>query len=236
MLLWLGLTCSAQQPQESKQASSSSSLANSRATDEVVSNIPLDGSIVIDETIWVTLLGEPGAHMFDAYKFFQERKLQDAGKSIGKASSFLMIASDNAFAAPAGRVRHAAEELDRLQERLENDQVVKDDEIKDVFARVHLAMSHHHAKKAAAALERKQWAVASNYLISSAKHLQRASDWSDRALKPDTKESLAEAKETAGRLIEDGGTGIESVSRVIERLGRRIERFGKSWREEAKRN
>lgn len=203
---------------------------NSTTPDEVVPGVPLDGSIIIDESIWLSLLGEPGRHMTEAYDHVTAGKSPEAAASIGKAASFLFIAAQNAFKGPKPDVQKAAMALDNLSRCVAAGKVKSADELKPVFSRAHLAMSRHHAEKAADACASQRWAVAGNYLASSTRHLERASYWAGSDLPTDTRRSLADAKEAAGRLVEEGGNSVEQAGQLIERLGKRIERFGQSLR------
>ena len=208
--------------------------ANPRTAEEIVPGLPLDGSVIIDESLWLSLIGEPGRHMTEAFELFTNDNLPDAAKSIRTAASFLYIASDNALEGPNVMVQKAAVALDELHRRVAKDEVKSGDELKSVFSRAHLAMSRHHAAKAAGSITKKKWALAGNYLSSSANHLQRASYWSGNELRADTKRTLTDAKQTAGRLVEDGGKSVEKAGKLIETLGKRIERLGKSLAEPAR--
>lgn len=208
--------------------------ANPRTAEEVVPGVPLDGSIIIDESVWLSLIGEPGHHMTEAFDHFTNAKLPDSAESIRKASSFLYIASDNALEGPDVTVQKAAVALDELHRRVATGEVKSADVLKTVFSRAHLAMSQHHAAKAADAFAKRKWALAGNYLTSSANHLQRASYWSGGELRTDTKQTLTDAQQTAGRLLKEGGKSVEKAGQLIETLGKRIERFGKSLAEPTK--
>jgi hypothetical protein len=200
--------------------------------EEVVPGVPLDGSIIIDESVWVTLLGEPGRHMTEAYTSFVQGELADSAESIHKAASFLSIATNNALKGPDAALQEAAIALDDLGQRVAKGEVKDAVELKSVFSSAHLAMSRNHAAKAADALTKKRWSLAGNYLSSSATHLTRASYWAGSELRGDTKQTIVDAQQAARRLAEQGGKSIERVGQLIETLGNRIERFGRRlWQE-----
>lgn len=199
-----------------------------RTPEEVVPGVPLDGSIIIDEGVWLSLIGEPGRHMTDGYEYFTKGNLPDSAESIRKAASFLYIASENALEGPNVGVQKAADALARLHRRVAAGEVKSANELRSVFSRAHLAMSRHHVAKAADAFAKSNWELVGNYLHSSANHLERASYWAGRDLRPDTEQTVTHAKREAGRLVEEGGKSVEKAGRLIETLGKRIERFGKS--------
>lgn len=195
------------------------------AREEAMPGVPLDGSIIIDESIWITLIGEPGRLMTDGYDHFLKRNLADSAESIDKASSFLSIAIRNAFKEPSDDLKSAAEALADLSRRVEAGEVKSANELKQAFSFAHLALSRHHVMKAADSLARKKWGLSGNYLRSSANHLQRAAFWSGRELRPDTTKSVNEAREEADHLVEDDKIAVEKAKRLMETLGERIKRF-----------
>lgn len=202
--------------------------------DELTPGILLDGSIIIDESVWVTLIGEPGRHMADAYDSLVKDDTAGAAESIRKAASFLFIAGDNALLEGKTNKKSldsAATSLAELSRRVAKGEVKSADELKPVFSRVHLTMSRHHAAKSADAMRRESWNAAGHYLKSSANHLKRASHWAGRELKSDTTATLGDAQRAAAQLIAESGKGLETAGKLIETLGNRIERFGKAMTE-----
>lgn len=185
--------------------------------------IPLDGSIIIDESIWVSLLGEPGAHMADSFSSFQAGKTAESAGSARKAAAFLFIASNNAFHGPSAKVQAAAEALQELARNIEAGNVEDEHQLKEVFGRAHLALSGHHFSKAASAIKQKNWAFSSNYLRSAASHFQRASRWSGQPLRADTAEQIADAKETPQQ--PSNAEATNKMSELIQSLRTRLEAF-----------
>lgn len=203
------------------------------AREEIIPGVPLDGSIVIDESIWVSLIGEPGVYMSDAYQNYVQGKMDASAAAVRKASSFLAIASHNALAGFDKNVQRSAEELADLRDRIAAGEVKSEEELKTVFGRAHLAMSRHHIAKAAQAMKEKKWALASNYLRSAARYFQQASWWTGHELQASTRATITEAKQTAKTMVRDESKSIENAGRLIESLGQRIESFGKSLAKQA---
>lgn len=203
-------------------ASSSASL-ESKASSQLAND-----SIIIDESVWLKLIGEPGRHMSEGYELFRKGEMEASAEAIDKASSFLYIATHNALEKDHRRTAlvAAARSLDKLSEDLASGKVKSATQLKPVFVKAHLAMARHHALKSSNAVGRRQWDTAGNYLISSASHFQRAADWAGRELRDDTLFTIDEARREARRLItENSKSSRDATLEILETLRKRIERF-----------
>ncbi len=154
-------------------------------SEEVVPGVTLDGSIVIDESIWLRLVGEPGRHMQNAHDCLKKKQYREAQESLRSAASFLYIAHGNASKPAEAALMRSARELDRLADNVSRGAIPSIGELRPVFARAHHALARHHAIKSAAALPDTHYETAGSYLGSSLNHFQRA-DWWDLALQPDS--------------------------------------------------
>lgn len=195
--------------------------------DEVVEGVPLDGSIIIDETIWLRLVGEPGALMSEAHAAYLKKNNVDSAKVIRRAATFLLIAESNAFPRHKPLLVERAEELDLLAGRVAAGKVASRKELEAAFARAHYAMSKHHAAKAADMAADGQPLQAAGYMRSAASHLERSAHWAGKDLRTDTEQTIDKVRDSAEDLKAGTGKLVEETGKLLEALGDRIERFGK---------
>lgn len=196
------------------------------STDEVLPGVTLDGAIIIDEGVWLSLIGEPGRHMTNAYVLYAQGKTAESSEAIGKAASFMHIATSNALEGPSVAVKKAAQALTELSSRVAAKEVESEEELKVVFSRAHLAMAQHHASKAARALAKEDWETSGRYLKSSISYLRRSSYWSGYELQGDVKESLVKADEAALQLREENA--VSGAPKLIGRVYVIIDQLRKS--------
>lgn len=195
--------------------------------EEVVSGVPTDGSIIIDETIWLRLVGEPGALMSDAHSAYLKKDFPASAKAIRQAASFLFIAESNAFPRHKPVLVERAEELDHLATRVVAGKVASREELEAAFASAHLAMSKHHAAKAADMTADNRPLQAAGYMRSAARHLERSAFWAGKDLQTDTEQTIDKVRDSANELKAGTGKIVEETGKLLEALGDRIERFGK---------
>lgn len=194
--------------------------------EEVVPGVPLDGSIIIDEDLWLRLVGEPGRHMRDAHDHLAKKEYAEAQQSLRSATSFLYIAHSNASESAREALRESVRELDRLAGRMIGPSVPSVDDLDPVLARAHHALARHRAIKAAAALDDKNYERAGNYLNSSLDHFRRAAARSDLKLRPDSVKLAKELEILGQRLIKEDPPLDDFASQGIRHLQQKIKELG----------
>lgn len=194
--------------------------------DELTPGLPLDGSVIIDESFWLRLVGEPGRLMRDAHEQFGNKDWVESAESVRNVASFLHIAAGNATKLAKERLKHSADELDQLSRRISDESVRSIKVLESAFARAHYAMARHHVLKATEALDKKQFKLAGGYLGSATDHFQRAAAWSNRPLKPESVAVIKANKSLVSRLLA-GKSPTDEAGQMIKNLRERIKVIGK---------
>ena len=195
--------------------------------DEIVPGIALDGQIVIDESIWVRLLGEPGEQMREAIRSLEQTRLAESADEIRKAAAFLQIAESNASQSVENELVRASDRLKDLADRVETDSKITLTDLREVFAAAHHALAKHHHGKSTKAWDTGRRQLTASYLASAANHLERAAEYSARQLHPDSKRAVARARELVEAVSCENEEATKNGGKVIQTLGVRIEELGK---------
>ncbi|MCH5376647.1 MAG: superoxide dismutase family protein, partial [Planctomycetes bacterium] len=188
--------------------------------------------ISADDRAWVRLSDEPGAYMEKAHEAFGRGDRKTAAIDLQRAAAQILLEADRASAPIAEGLRHSADELDQLAQKVQQGKIEVAQELDDGLARAARLLAMHYAERAEVAMRQQHPQDAGHFLRSAGSYLQKlewSADFLADAEVPQLMEDLGrDILTVSGKLI--GGTGYttDEVSQVLARISQTAERFGKS--------
>jgi hypothetical protein len=166
--------------------------------------------------------------MASAHESFLKGEISKAATEINKAAAYVKKEANKVAKDTQENVKKAADDLDRLGQRVKKGTVKSGDELKKTFAKVDYELAKAWHKTADEA--KKVGKDPSNALREAGAWVEGAAKWSVTQLKDGTQASIEAVKKVgkgAGKGAkagaEEGDKLIKSIGEGIEELGRKIE-------------
>jgi hypothetical protein len=183
---------------------------------------PGGGKMMVDEDVWMRLVGEPGRQMQEGHRSYLDGDFGRSAIALRSVGVFLHVAKENAEDPIALPLRASAVELDQLSDRVTGGRVLHADVLGGAFARAHHALAQHYAVKASRALSQNRLTRAANYLCSAVNHAERSASWCGQALGPETKGVINKSREIVSLLRRGGPDVFGEANAIITRLHARL--------------
>ncbi len=192
---------------------------------------PANGTLVIDEHVWVVFYDVPSRRFRTARDAFLRREFDVAARELIVSARHVGIAAQLAADVGLGNaLAGSAEALERLAGRLSDDAVTLRT-LDELFAQTHWRLTQLYLALARAARERREDRLTGQYLLASAHHMERAVLWSNRRVEARDASAVDAVRDAARRLAAGepwanyrSARPIKQLEEVLERTGQQINR------------
>jgi hypothetical protein len=177
--------------------------------------------------VWFFFLDEPNEEFTDAQREMLERNYMIAARDVRQGAAFLRLKASDAKGAIRDALTNNAEALDSLAYNVERDKASVQD-LRQAFARAHLALSRYYSSMAAACETKKDHADMGRYLQAAATQLDRAAIWSGQAIESSADAIVRETRTLAGKLNDGADWTSDQVASGMAALDKEIDKLSKS--------
>lgn len=161
-----------------------------------------------------------------ARQSFVMADLPAAAQHLRNAGGYLRRASNQADDVTKPGLRHSAEELDSLAQRVEDGKVNSAEELDQPSARALHRLSRHHYLMAQRAWLHKQRERTGWQMRAAADNLEHAARFSEQEVQVATQTVVKDVRLISRKLVEGVGYGVDEVGKGFERLGKQVESVG----------
>lgn len=185
------------------------------------------GYVLVEEDVFYDLPENyPDQPMKSAERHAEKKEYKEAARDLRKVDGYLRAERSRSGERNDSALEASSSEVESMARTLEEGKPIANKDLKQAFARAHLALSHGSRIRAAERLAAKEGKKTGNELKAGAEHLEKAAEWSGAKLEQGAKATVRESKELSGKLIEGAKWVPEEVGKGIRDLGVEADRLG----------
>lgn len=189
------------------------------------------GYVIVEEEVLYDLPENyPDQPMKAARKYLGKKDYQAAARETRKVEAFLKAERTRSDVGNDSALDAGIDDLEKIASKLEAESAIPEKELKDSFARAHLALAASDQAKASENFAAKEARRAGQEMKAGAKHVEKAAEWSGTKLDHGAKAAVKGSLELSGKLLEGAGWVPEEVGKGIHDLGSEIDRLGQKLR------